>query len=173
MSVPVQSKRQAQRGVALAIALIMLVVITLMSLSAIRFTSLDNRLAVNQEFRIEALQMSQALLDSVVAVDSNIVVFGDAGYSNCTKTVDGCDQYTLQLPAFSWAPLLESGEMRAQVVMTGAADAPPRLAERLGSSLPKLSASTFEVIADYDRVDQGQSRSEVGQGMILIYGKSQ
>jgi hypothetical protein len=161
-----------QRGVALAVALIMLVLITLMSLSAIRFTSLDNKIAVNQEFQVEAQQMSQALLDSVVAIDGNIVVFGDAGYRNCTESVPDCDQYTLNLPDFAWGDMLAAGEMRAQVIMTGAADAPPRLAERLGSSLPKLSASTFEVVADYDRIDQGESRNQVGQGVILIYGKS-
>jgi hypothetical protein len=165
--------QKGQRGAALAVALILLVVITLLSLSGMRFTTLDNRMAMNQELRVESLQMSQALLDSVVATDSNIVVFGNTGYSNCTARVVGCNQYTLQLPDFRWAPMLENGEMRARVVMTGDGEAPPRLSARLGSSLPKLRASSFEVTADYDRVSQGESRNEVGQGMILIYGRAQ
>jgi Tfp pilus assembly protein PilX len=161
-----------QRGAALAIALILLVIITVLSLSGIRFTALDNRMALNQELRIESMQRAQSVLDSVISVDSNIVVQGNAGFTNCTPGIANCNQSSIQLPAFNWADTT-ADQMRAQVVMTGDGEAPPRLAARLGSSLPKLRASSFEVVAEYNRADQNEARSEVGQGMILIYGRSQ
>lgn len=165
-------RSRTQRGAALAIALILLVIITILSLSGVRFTALDSRMALNQELRIEGMQRAQSVLDAVVSVDSNIVVQGDAGFMNCTPGIANCDRTNIQLPVFNWADTT-ADQMRAQVVMTGDAEAPPRLAARFASSLPKLRASSFEVVAEYNRADQGESRSEVGQGMILIYGRSQ
>ena len=66
-----------------------------------------------------------------------------------------------------------AARLRAVLLTWRDAEAPPRLAARFASSLPKLRASSFEVVAEYNRADQDESRSEVGQGMILIYGRSQ
>lgn len=166
-------RRAPQGGAALIVSLIMLVVITIFSLSGARFSALDNRLALNEELNTEAKQMSLALLDGVVSADSNIVVQGDEGFTNCTAGFDGCTAYSIELPDFPWAAEIPEQDLRARVVMTGESDGPPRLGMNAGSSLPRLRASTFEITAQFNRSAEGQGQNEVAQGLILIYGRPQ
>ena len=49
-----------QQGVALAISMILLVVITLLGLSAVRFTVNDLKIASNEQVRVTAAQASQS-----------------------------------------------------------------------------------------------------------------
>ena len=56
-----------QSGAALATALLFLIVLTLLSLVAMRSGRVDLRLALNDESRMAAAQSAQSILESVLA----------------------------------------------------------------------------------------------------------
>jgi type IV pilus assembly protein PilX len=62
MNIPAGSTPSRQRGVVLAVALIMLVVITLLGVSAMQATSLEERMAGNMRDRSLAFQAAEAAL---------------------------------------------------------------------------------------------------------------
>ena len=69
--------RRAQRGVVLIVALIMLVLITVVSLTAIRSTTTDERLAGNARDRDKAFQAAEAAVRSCLApLDSDTPALG-------------------------------------------------------------------------------------------------
>jgi type IV pilus assembly protein PilX len=117
-------QRSAQRGVTLIITLVMLVVITLIAISGIRSTTLNERMAGNSRDRQRAFQAAEAAVRSCLKqLDSN--------------TYGG----TRSTPATSGAtPLWEvdsnwSGANSTEVAVTGAGlNANPRcLVENLGA----------------------------------------
>ena len=83
---------QAQRGIALATALIFLVVITVLGLVAVRSSTTELRLASNEQVRVEALQTAQSVVDAVLAVPANTPVNGNIDYRRCFSSGGGGTQ---------------------------------------------------------------------------------
>lgn len=77
---------RAQRGAALFVALILLIVITLVGLAAISTTLLQNRAAANQYDRSVAFQASEAALrQAQVAIeDATATQVAPAGFEDCS-----------------------------------------------------------------------------------------
>src|SRR5699024_3480215 len=77
-----------QRGVALVIALILLIVVTLLGLTAVRTTTLQNKMAANQYDRQLAFQASAAAL--LVAGDkiraAAATQSAPAGFEDCSSS---------------------------------------------------------------------------------------
>jgi Tfp pilus assembly protein PilX len=60
-------KRQAQAGITLVVSLIMLIVLTLLVVSAIRFGNINLRIAANAQFEAEAVAATRVALEQMVA----------------------------------------------------------------------------------------------------------
>ena len=81
---------RAQRGVALIVALILLVVATLIGLAASRGTMLQERMSSNSYDRSLAFQRSEAALraaEAVITAEGNIVALGGV---DCTPVAVNC-----------------------------------------------------------------------------------
>ncbi|MCU7854967.1 MAG: hypothetical protein KZQ79_04615, partial [Candidatus Thiodiazotropha sp. (ex Lucinoma borealis)] len=57
-----QNRRQHQDGAALAVSLILLIIITLLSVSAMRSTNLDTKISVNHQFKEASFQAAESAL---------------------------------------------------------------------------------------------------------------
>jgi hypothetical protein len=158
-----------QDGAALVVALLILIVITLLSLSAMRTGSLDVRMATNQQERIEAFQTAQAAVDGVLVYSSNFPVVGGAGYSVCTPNVtDGCNQSTVLLP--SQSPFNLAGVVNKVKIIRPDPELglPPR---GMGTSVDKFGSARFVIESE---ASSGTGRAQLGQGyMILVPLSSQ
>lgn len=142
-----------QQGAALLVALSFLVVITLISLSAMRSSTTELRLASNNEEQMAALQVAQAAVDSALSNPDNFVVTGDEGSVNTNITISGVTEFT-----------------HATMSLTeGATTLPPR---GLGVSADKFQATMFDVDASYDNVAGGRGQAGIGQGMVLLIPKT-
>lgn len=142
-----------QNGAALLVALSFLVVITLISLTAMRSTTTELRLAANNEERISAEQMAQSAIDSIVSDPGNFVVSGSEG--------------STETPALDNTILSEFGE--AAVTLTeGATTNPPR---GLGVSAEKFQGTLFHVDGEYDDLANGRGQAFIGQGIVLLVPK--
>ena len=76
-----------QKGIAMIVTLLLLIVLTIIALSSSRNTTLQLRMSSNMQSRIEAIQYAQAALDLVVE-KVNIGKMLDVNDSMCASTAD-------------------------------------------------------------------------------------
>ena len=93
------TSRIHQRGAALITALIFLIIITMLSLSSMRSSTMELRQATNDEIRTTAFQNAQALVDAVLDTPSAMPVIGGVGYRTCSADFGSdCIIKTMSLP---------------------------------------------------------------------------
>ncbi|MFN2301843.1 MAG: PilX N-terminal domain-containing pilus assembly protein, partial [Gammaproteobacteria bacterium] len=73
-----------QRGAALITALIFLVIITMLSLTAMRSSMMELRQASNDETRVAAFESAMAVLDAVLDTPASMPVVGEVGDRSCS-----------------------------------------------------------------------------------------
>lgn len=155
-----------ESGAALVTALVFLAVISLLSASSMRSSTIGVRMATNEESRAVATQTAGALTEAVVASPSSTPVIGGAGFSNCTAGEAGCDRYLVDVPDGYLADHVADGNLTARVErLTPPEKPPPRV---LQSSIDKFSAASFQVGATYDRTDEGLGRTRLVEGLLVL-----
>lgn len=145
-----------QKGAALLVALSFLVVITLISITSMRASTTELRLANNNEQRVAAEQVAQSAMDNAMSDSNNFIVKGKVG----TKTPVTLDSKVLSTFNSTTTKL---------VVTEGNTSSPPR---GLGVSADKFQGTQFFVEAEYDDVKNARGRSFVGQGLVLLIPKT-
>lgn len=168
--------RRAQRGAALFTALMFLVVLTLISLAAMRSSTLEMRMATNDEARLTAFQRTQAVVDATIGETDNIKVIGAVGRRTCTgadagDTPDGldCDLYGIELAGDSFDSDVADGIIKVAVTRLSPAEAPaPR---SLGTSAAVYSVATFKVDSLYDGTENGLGRGRIVEGVMVLISK--
>lgn len=167
MSTPFPLAAPRQRGVALMISLVMLVVITLVALTAIRFSTVGLRTAVNEELRVDAFEQAQSLVDAIMGVDENFDTTLALDQTNCVAGTSGCARTTLVVPE-PYLSKLTSGEMRT-VVRRIAPESGPMPRGVGESSAVILQGSYFQVESDYNPLtstfDSTRGRAQLIEGV--------
>jgi len=166
---PIKITPRQQRGVALITALIFLIIITMLSLSNMRSSTLELRMANNDEVRVAAFQMAQAVVDATFDDSANTPVIGDVGYQNCTSNVSGCDETTITLPAGLFDTEMAAGDITVVVERITDEQPPPRGIE---SSAAWFSTTTFSIQGRYDRSDENLGAAGIEQGVMILIPKT-
>lgn len=143
-----------QSGAALLVALSFLIVITLISLTAMRSTTTELRLANNNEERVAAEQIAQSAIDTVLSDPDNFVVTGveDTQYSVTLNTNE-----------------ISEFQQASVSLKEGATTNPPR---GLGVSAEKFQGTLFHVNGNYNNVNAGRGQAAIGQGVVMLIPKS-
>jgi hypothetical protein len=168
-----------ERGAALAVSLIILVILTLLGIAAMRASRLELRLSQNAESRMQALEAAQALGDAITNTASNLNISQGLGYSACylasnltlnpsIQAADplfaNCTANTLNLPSamanYSYGYALAKRDT-PEFVTVGAI-------RGAGLSGRSYNFARFVVIAGYDDTGNSLNPSEVGQGAAEI-----
>ncbi|MDH3421066.1 MAG: PilX N-terminal domain-containing pilus assembly protein [Gammaproteobacteria bacterium] len=170
MAAMIHRSRNRQRGVTLITALIFLTVISVVSISSMRSSTMGVRMAQNEESRFAAIQATQALTEAIIASPASTPVIGGAGFSNCTPGELGCNLYTVAVPAGFVADEVAAGHLSARIErLTPPDKPPPRVLE---SSVDKFSAASFQLIATFDRTQEGLGRAQLVEGLIVLVPKN-
>lgn len=165
-----RGSQRYQKGVVLIVALIFLLMTAMISMTVMRTSTLEVKMAGNEQFREEAFQQVQAVL-TAIADDSpnNLVVAGDIGYTICQAGVSGCDANTLNvvsdLNTVPTGASLNYSAVRLGPLLT---NLPFRLGEEQASGAASFKAALFEVEATYDGVSAGLGRSSAAQGVAVL-----
>lgn len=169
--------RRQQRGAALFTALMFLVVLTLISLAAMRSSTLEMRMASNDEARLSAFQRTQAIIDATIAVTDNVQVIGDVGRRICTgagasDTPDNlaCTEYDIELADTVYDDDVADGRIKIAVTRLSPAEAPAPRA--IGTSAAVYSVANFKVDAFYDGTEDGLGRGRIVEGVMVLISKS-
>ena len=153
------------RGVALVSALVFLIIITALALAAMRSSTLELRMSVNDEFATTAMQVAMGLAEAVSATPGSTPVVGGVGYRICSGTSPGdeveCDVTSLVLPAEAVPP---AGNFWVGVERLGSESRPPP--RGVGSSLEQFGAAGFRVHSRY--VDPQGNRADAYEGVLVL-----
>lgn len=169
---PMNASFNRQRGVVLVVALVLLVAITLLSLAGISTTTLELRMATNQQARVNAFQQAEAGIDAVASNLDNFAVSGRVGETRCTpgfhdsryeEDLSGeinCGAIDLNVPAD-----YDLSDSRALVARL----APPlQAAPRFIETSHRLKVATFKIDSRFDARAERGSRAEHNQGMLIV-----
>lgn len=158
-----------ERGIALLVSLIFLLVITLLAISAVRFTTAGVRSSLNEESRVSSFVTAQSVVDGTITLSTNTPVLAGVGQVYCTPNV-GCANQIITLPAGDLSSKLASGVISAQAVRRAPEFAPPPRGS--GASVNKFFAATFVVTGTHDETASGQGRTQINEGLILILNRN-
>ena len=164
--------KSKQSGAVLFTALIFLVVMTVIALASIRSSTLELRMSLNEETRVNAFQRAQALSDAIVSSPGTTPVIGSAGYRICTASVPlsvVCDQRDLVIPDANVQGGVAAGHLSAVVERLGSDGRPPP--RGIESSVDKFGVATFRVESTYDREAAGLGRSDLNEGIMVLVPK--
>lgn len=151
------------------ISLIFLIAITLLTISSMRSSNINLRMAQNEESRVAADQAAQALADAIVSKPESTPVVGISGYTVCTFGEYDCDRYDLAVTDSMLATAINSNFISARVERTGTVfRPPPRIVE---SSIDKFSSASFRVTATYDRTADGLGYRQISEGVLVLVPK--
>jgi type II secretory pathway pseudopilin PulG len=175
---------KVQRGAALVVALLILIVITVLSIAAMRNSTMQLRMAINEQQRGEAFQSAQAAIEHVVAKAKDQVgrgkyfpVIGTTGYKICTANVSGCNAYpdpppvpttSPQCPPSTPPPFCAANSVKIERLEPDLRP-PPRGTE---TSIDKYDVATFGIDSRFDKSSQGQGQAELIQGFIVLVPKA-
>ena len=172
---------RTQQGAALFTALMFLVVLTLISLAAMRSSTLEMKMATNDEARMSAFQRTQAVVDATIGEVDNVNVIGAVGRRQCTgtsaaDTPDGlpCDpadghSYGIALADDTYDDDVADGLIKVVVTRLSPLEAPaPR---SLGTSAAVYSVANFKVDAAYDGTEDGLGRGRIVEGVMVLVSK--
>lgn len=161
--------RDRERGGALIVSLIFLVILALFGLSSMSTSRLELRMANNDEARTASYQAAQALVDAIVASQAMTPVMSP-GFTVCTPGIAPCDEPILAMPAGDLEPEVADGKLTAVAVMDEpTAGLPPRWLD--GFSVIEWGATGYDVSVTYDRADEGRGQATVNQGILILTKK--
>jgi hypothetical protein len=160
---------RSQQGVALAVALILLVVLTLLALSGVRLSGMELRLSANDQIRIEAFEQGQSLVDVSIREFSNTPVLSP-GTVICARATSDCSTVKTSLLPDSYASDLANKYVN--LIIRGI---PPLLAEPpvgTGFSIAVFDASYLQVTGEYDKNPEGRGKATINEGIAVVYGST-
>ncbi|MCB1671815.1 MAG: pilus assembly PilX N-terminal domain-containing protein [Gammaproteobacteria bacterium] len=154
-----------QRGSVLLPALIFLLILTLAATTTMRTSTLELRMAGNEQQRVETFELTQSIVDEVVGNPDNIRVSGNIGYVNCTPGVSGCNANDVAINN-NLLPSAKAGNATVMVErLAPALSAPPR---GINTSSDAFSAARFEVDTTYDGTAENEGKVGLVQGVLVL-----
>lgn len=190
-----ESSTHLQRGVTLVVALLLLLVVTVVTLAAVRFSSSEVRIALNEQMRINTFQTAQSVLDGVALTASLPppaapgTTYCSAGFDATLVTGYSCaGGATVTIPGSYKSSLSGTGKLAATVTFqettpiprcsrpnrcfgTGSGDS--ATSGTVGGGLIPTNRAIYVVGSHYTVTDltagEGQGRTQVKQGIDLYY----
>jgi hypothetical protein len=103
------------QGAALVMGLVILLIISALSITSMRGSSMELRMASNTESGISAYQIVQAVSDYIAQTPVTTPVVGGAGYTYCTANEVGCSDTSLSLAAGMYTSELSAGHIGVRI----------------------------------------------------------
>lgn len=164
-----------QRGAALAIALLMLVIITLLGVAAVRATQVELKLSQNAESRMTAVQAAESMV-GLVSNSTNLPVNEDQSFVTCIKATGvttapfDCPSSTAQIDVSSATAALQ-GHGYAQVRREAPLFVEVNVLREAELSAKNYDFARFTVTGGYDRTGESLSAAEVTVGILRLHPK--
>lgn len=165
-----------ERGAALLTALAFLIIITLLSINAIRTSTLELTMAGNEQTSAEALQSAQSAIDALITPASFPVT---PSYVGCYNYTDGTTEAADCTPgAFHTLPAAITGLSHAPVsnntnkVKIRLDSDGSFVCRACESSASLFDGAVFTIESKYDNTDNRGGRAEIDEGFLMLIPKN-
>jgi Flp pilus assembly protein TadG len=148
------------------VTLVFLVVLGIMALTSMQSSKLELRMAGNEAIRATAHQISQALIDAIIATPAMTPVIGNRGFVLCTNGQPDCNLASLFMPGVLAADVA-NGDLDATAELVAISTPPPGT----GYSADDFDANYYTVISNYDRTDENLGAATITQGIVILTQK--
>ncbi|MDP3857775.1 MAG: PilX N-terminal domain-containing pilus assembly protein [Stagnimonas sp.] len=182
---------RSERGAALAVALILLVVLTLLGVAAVRSTQTELRLAQNAESRASARQLAESMISVILAEPANIPVNENPNYRSCflpSEATPPAAQFTctggnrdleIQLRRAGQSDASDLNTVPDWVLRFGYAETSRQLPlfvsvdvmREAQTSARGYDFARYSVTAGFDRTAEGRSAAEVTESRLVLHTK--
>lgn len=176
MSAGNPGSKSDQRGAVLLLSMIFLLLLAMVAGTTMHTSTLEFRMAGNDQFREEAFQKAEAVAAALSENTDNFPVAGGVGYTVCKtgETDPACDMTTLNLSGdvTEVAPGVTVDyrvERQGPAVM---ASLPFRQSQSQASSSLAFNAALFEATVSVDGSAVRLGRAEVAQGVARLIANS-
>lgn len=154
------ASRNGQQGVALIMSLVMLLILTILGVSSVQTTSMEERMSRNQRDNNMAFQAAESAIreaESYMGTNSSLLPFQN---SNSAGRYDVPDNGAVDLSTFDWATASNNsrGFATIETSITGVADQPKYIIEWIKT-----------VISDEDRLNLDNIGQDTGSGRTQIF----
>ncbi len=158
-----------QKGAVLILALVLMMLTGLVATTVMRTSVTEVKMVTNSQFKEEAFQRVDSIVNAVAASKDNFVVAGNIGYQNCATGVSGgsCNISTVNVPSSIASP--PAGDLTFHVTRKGplVTSLPFREADTIASGANNFDVALFEVVAEFDGLDENLGHYEVWQGVAV------
>ena len=162
-----------QRGAALATSLIFLILITLLAVAALRNSTLDQKLAENEQVKVEAQQLAQAAVEAVGTDESFFPVVAGTAFASCVNSLSGLAAAAVACPsgadALSLSGSLFSSDLFIEVWRLEPETFPMQRAFQTSGA--KFGLAGFGIRARTDRSEYGLGIADLEQGQLRLVRK--
>jgi len=175
-----------QRGAILILSLIFMLLTAMIVGTLLTTSSMEMKMATNEQFRLEAAQRSEAIIDALYdAVDDGeedgflkergerLCLLSDAD-ANCVCTVNaaatGCDDGGV-LPNLDLALTTVTSNELLDYYIEYMSNNVPAYAVLSEDTIGSGSFGLYEIHVEYDASESGQGKSQVVQGIMMSYGE--
>lgn len=164
--------KKSQSGAVLVVALIFMALTALISAGVLNSSLLEVKMVGNEQFKEEAFQTTEGVLDAIVAgYANNLPIVGDVGYKVCATSMGAsanCDAAVMTVPSTVSAvttgvSLIYQAERLGPLM----APMPVRQSEKDASSAGSFNVALYEVNAIYDGRDVRLGHHEVFAGVAI------
>ena len=164
------SKIKNQKGAVLVLALILMMLTGLVATTVMRTSVTEVKMVANSQFKEEAFQTVDSVVNAVAASKNNFVVAGDVGYRNCAtgETWGGCNVSLVSVPsAITTVPT--GVDLTFHVDRKGplTTSLPFRESDTIASGANNFNVALFEVVAEFDGRDEKLGQFEIWQGIAV------
>lgn len=179
-SSPCKTLPNRQGGAALAVALIILVVLTLLGIAAVQFTQSELRMAQNAESRLYAQQQADSLLDFVISNPDDYLPTDNQQTNGCFLpasltapdfTCDADDETVTMPEQAERFKTLGYVSVQRQLPLFITVNSARGRGTQGGVSGRNFDYANYEVVTGYDNSAAGFSASEVASSVLVLRAK--
>lgn len=165
----------SQSGAVLILALIIMLLTGLVSATVMRTSILEVKMVSNTQFKEEAFQKTESVVNAVTTNKDNFVVAGDVGWRICGAgtSVANCNSSAINLPA-EVANVPTGVDLDYYIERLGPLKTPLpfRQSDSNASGANGFDVALFEVVAQFDGRDEKLGYFEVRQGVAVKIASS-
>lgn len=171
---PIYRTHRKQQGAALLTALAFLIIITLLSINAIRTSTLELTMASNEQASTEAVQSAQSAIDALIAPINFPVTPHYVGCYNYTSGASDASECT----AFDTLPdtvttlphppvTAATNKVRIRLESDGSF-----ICRACESSASLFDGAVFTIESRYDNTSNRGGRAEIDEGFLMLIPKN-
>lgn len=165
----------AQSGAVLILALIIMLLTGIVSTTVMRTSILEVKMVSNTQFKEEAFQKTESVVNAVTSDKDNFVVAGDVGWRICGTgtTVSNCNSSLINLPAeVISVPTGVGLEYYVERMGPLKTPLPFRQSDSEASGANGFDVALFEVVAEFDGRDKKLGHFKIHQGVAVKIASS-